>query len=34
MEKNWFAATDWDCLLREAAGDSEPVTLRALARAS
>lgn len=34
MEKNWFASTDWDCLLREAAGDTEARTLRVLARAS
>jgi hypothetical protein len=34
MEKNWFALTDWDRLLREAAGDSEARTLRVLARAS
>lgn len=34
MEKNWFALTDWDCLLREAAGEGEAKTLRALPRAS
>lgn len=34
MEKTWFPATDWDCLLEQAAGDAEPTTLRVLARAS
>lgn len=34
MSKNWFAATDWGVLLEQAAGDSEPTTLRVLARAS
>jgi hypothetical protein len=34
MEKNWFADTDWDCLLREVAGDSPAETIQVLERAS
>lgn len=34
MEKNWFAATDWDDLLRELAGDSPASTFRILERSA
>jgi hypothetical protein len=34
MEKNWFQLTDWDCLLREVAGDSPAETIQVLERAS
>jgi hypothetical protein len=32
MEKNWFALSDWDDLLREAAGDIPPSRIRIAAR--
>jgi hypothetical protein len=34
MEKNWFAATDWDNLLRELAGETEATTVKVLARSA
>lgn len=34
MAKRWFPLTDWDCLLREASGENQAVTLRVLERAA